>query len=364
MLKFSMIILFSIMNLSFLLCSSEFKSPELAPVGIQKLKDGGNNGVRYKNITILSGHSDKIFSIKFVVRYTPSFICIIELVSAAYDKTCRTWDINSGNQLVNREEDYKRIVSPNLEFKSECEGKTSCFKNYFEMQIHSVRDDRILNFLKITSDIKLTKWSPDSSKLAIVLNNQQLLIWNWQEDKVIDVKCCLWKYRSSNLPIFDNTYENDDVKRLEWSPDGKKIAVISKTGIVRIWNVATRTYVSLDSLVNCLAWSPDSSLIALALNDNSIKIIDSSTYLKIKNFGDLEDSIRLLSWPSHSEFLASVSNKYVIIWDAKTGQVLCDIKIEDHKISLVVWSSCNNYLALCCYDCNKIFICRRAYIQA
>jgi WD40 repeat protein len=306
--------------------------------------------LNFVEIAKLSGHTDKIFSIKWSNDSK-------QLVSAAYDKTLRKWDINSGNQISSSEVDFERTVSPNLEFKNECYDKIFCFKNYFQVEVYSVAN-KCLNYLRTTSDVKLTKWSPDSSKLAIVLDNKQLLIWNWQQEKVFDCKCRLFKCRE-NISTLHNIYENNDtIKRLEWSPDGNEIAVISQTGIVRIWDIATREYVQLDSLISGLAWSPDGRFIALAVNDKPIKIIDSLAYSEIKIFNDLEESIRLLSWSNNSKFLASVNEHNVILWNAQTGQILHTCNFDGPRISLVVWSPCDKYIALCCYRKNKIWIFR------
>lgn len=82
------------------------------------------------------------------------------------------------------------------------------------------------------------------------------------------------------------------IGRMEWSPDGKKIATPHQDGTVVVWDVETGgQLVTLDGhedRVICVSWSPDGQFIASGSDDQTLRIWEVAT----------GSSKQIVEWPS------------------------------------------------------------------
>ncbi len=172
------------------------------------------------------------------------------------------------------------------------------------------------------AQVSTVAWSPDSSKIASVQGgeDESLLIWDSSTGSLINKITYPQPYKAYAY-------------NLSWSPDGKRIASDSTALDVLIWNPTGKEVYALKGFetgrVGETAWSPDSSHVAAAGGDGTIRIWDLATavnVLTIQGGGPID-------WhPTDNKLAGSGGNGDVAyIWDAGTGREL--MKFE-HGASL------------------------------
>jgi WD40 repeat protein len=103
------------------------------------------------------------------------------------------------------------------------------------------------------------------------------------EDSTVDV----WNVAThTRVYTYTGHASTATILTVGWSPDGKRIASGDDLGIVEVWDALTGQHAyayrghadiytghwSSSNPVNSLAWSPDSSHIASASNDNTVQV--------------------------------------------------------------------------------------------
>ena len=84
---------------------------------------------------------------------------------------------------------------------------------------------------------------------------------------------------------------------------------------------------TIDSSVECVAFSPDGSKIAAA-HSNEIQIFDAQTQAKLGSMlSGHSDYVRAVSWSPYGTMLASSSDDRTIkLWDTQSGKVNSTLK--------------------------------------
>ncbi len=102
-------------------------------------------------------------------------------------------------------------------------------------------------------------WSSDGKRISCA-NLRKVEIWNTETGKLLQ------------------TYidHQNDIRAMEWSPDGKYIATGSDDKTVQIWDPDTGTRIFIyrghKDKVTSLTWSPDSTRIASACKDGTVHV--------------------------------------------------------------------------------------------
>jgi len=154
-----------------------------------------------------------------------------------------------------------------------------------------------------------------------------------------------------------------DIAALCWSPDSTYVAVGSRTGVVRIWNVAQGVLVvapgdSSTNAVSSLAWSPDGALLAIGRRAEPAVVLwdvrEAKQHAVLEDKADANRSVNYLAWSSDGKQLAATTDVAVRIWDvagARVVQSLDPQTPQDQAARLAAaWSADGKQIATLCGD--------------
>ncbi|TMC17669.1 MAG: hypothetical protein E6J34_18265, partial [Chloroflexi bacterium] len=165
---------------------------------------------------------------------------------------------------------------------------------------------------------RATAWSPDNKLLAV----------GGQNNETLHVFLTIWEL-ASGAQIFSTSYVPaaeigngaQGFMAVIWSPDGKRLAMMSETTGVKVWDVSRKkllqSYVGSGEGFNGagLAWSPDGKYIAVG-EQRVVRIWDTTTGQTRFSYRGHQGNIYWLSWSPRGNYIASASYDSVRVWRA------------------------------------------------
>ncbi len=189
------------------------------------------------------------------------------------------------------------------------------------------------NFLAVTTagygPAEVRVWHPDSGHTATLPDTHaaDMLCWSPDSRRIATAT----RYRQSAILTWDSSVFRDSLHSVvvtarAWSPDRSYLAtsIRSSEGGVRVWSRVDERSLSLPDTrgAELLAWSPDSSQLAVAgpgVNDVQVWNLGSLRTIGLPNSG----SARKLEWSPDSSHLAialNVEGTAVLVWNEAIGQ--------------------------------------------
>jgi WD40 repeat protein len=138
------------------------------------------------------------------------------------------------------------------------------------------------------------------------------------------------------------------VNSVAFSHDSTKLASASWDKTVRLWDASSgeclQTFTGHSSFVSSVAFSHDSTKLALALYDKTVRLWDASSGECLQTFTGHSGSVTSVAFSHDSTKLASTSwDKTVRLWDASSGECLQTFDVG--KVSQVFsFGSADSYL--------------------
>jgi WD40 repeat protein len=290
------------------------------------------------------------------------------LASASTDGTVKIWDTHSRNTATHtlRQPDQARTLawSPDGTQLAVAGRRTFPWVRDFTRDGVPVAMDA--GFTPVTMAVA---WSPDGSRLAsaggkglVVFDHATRLpvwqdpatsppitravAWNPTGTRLAAVKnsaLTLWD-SSSGKPLKSIKLPASSTGALAWSPDGRTIAAGVYHGIHLFDAFLTplRTLPGHKEGINCLAWSSDSTRLASAGGDSSVKIWDIRHGWAIHTLSGHGAPVQGLAWnPSGTRIASGSWDMSLKLWDTATGVNICTFEKPAgivQMIQAVAWS--------------------------
>jgi WD40 repeat protein len=181
--------------------------------------------------------------------------------------------------------------------------------------------------------VRSLDWNRDGTRLASAGDDGTVKVWDVSSGKVVST----FTYHVK-LPSNNGMAKPRYPSMLSLSPDGKQLAVAGEDEMVRILDVDTKQELKTlhgnpsrydgHDRVCAVAWSPDGKRLASASPDGSFLLWDTATWNKILELRPssgarllgMMNRVGALAWSPDGRQLASFSNLLhtgnVLIWDA------------------------------------------------
>ncbi|PQE19375.1 vegetative incompatibility HET-E-1 protein [Rutstroemia sp. NJR-2017a BBW] len=137
------------------------------------------------------------------------------------------------------------------------------------------------------------------------------------------------------------------VNCVAFSPNSKLLASASNDETVKVWDITGTGQQTLEGhigWVNSVTFSPDSKLLASASNDKTVKVWDITTGI-LQQTLEGHSSVISIAFSPDSKLIAWASNEIVKVWDAATGTVQQILQGHNGWINSVVFSPDSKLLA-------------------
>jgi WD40 repeat protein len=288
------------------------------------------------NNTILRGHTDAISSVSF----SPDGK---HIVSAAWDKTVRIWDAQTGRQVGQPLEGHTKLVN-SAAFSPDGKRIVSASMDH-TVRIWDAQTGRQIGqpLEGHTDAVNSAAFSPDGKHIVSASMDHTVRIWDAQTGRQI------------GQPLEGHT---DAVNSATFSPDGKCIVSAAWDQTVRIWDAQTGRQIGQPlkghtHIVLSAAFSPDGKRIVSAAFDNTVHIWDTQTSRQIGQLLEGHtDAVRSATFSPDGKHIASASDDHTIrIWDALTGRQIGQ-PLEGHTdaVNSAAFSPDGKHIVSASYD--------------
>jgi len=138
--------------------------------------------------------------------------------------------------------------------------------------------------------------------------------------------------------------KNHAIKSAAFSPDGKRLAVVLGDKTVRIWDAKSGHQIAVlrghTDEVNDAKFSPDGNLVITASDDDTAQLWDAASGNHIKTFLGSGDDVNSAAFsPDGTRVVAASDDDMARVWDVATGQQLILIRGHEDDVCTAVFSA-------------------------
>lgn len=155
----------------------------------------------------------------------------------------------------------------------------------------------------------------------------------------------LWSFREQSRMTLQG--HQDDVRDVEFSPDGKLIATGSNDATIKLWERSSKLLKTLkghQDRIYSISFSPDGQLIASASRDKTLKLWDRQGNFLATLTGH-QDSVLDVSFSADSQLIASASrDKTIKLWN-RQGNLLKTLTGHQERVNALSFSPDGKLLA-------------------
>ncbi|MBD3189391.1 MAG: DUF4062 domain-containing protein [Candidatus Heimdallarchaeota archaeon] len=250
-----------------------------------------------------------------------------KILTASRDGTLKLWDISTGELLQKLEGHTQGVTacafSPDGTKVLSGSGDFNAGKG--RLKLWDIATGEELKTLEGHSTVKACAFSPDGTKI-IALASTDIELWDVASGEQLQTLKGLW-------------YVND----CAFSPNGTYIlSASSYSGNHKIWDANTgellQTLEGYDAAEAC-AFSPDGTKILFGMVDETLKLLDTSTFEVLQTFkGHTHVVLDCAFSPDGSRILSASLDKSVKVWDTATGELLQTLQGHSERVYACAFS--------------------------
>jgi WD40 repeat protein len=144
----------------------------------------------------------------------------------------------------------------------------------------------------------------------------------------------LWRWETGEEPKKFTAVGNFGTELLQFSPDGTMLCILPQGEMITLWDVPTGRQTGstpLRAMANNLEFSPDGKTLAVASHPGALRppegghaidLLDTVTWSEVGRIPLGRVGVGHVSWSKDGSRLAGVSDYRAWAWDVKTGKVL------------------------------------------
>lgn len=137
---------------------------------------------------------------------------------------------------------------------------------------------------------------------------------------------------------------------IAWSPDSSRLAVGDYDGTVNIWDIFRKAIVSTyhghTLAIHELAWSPDGKRIASASEDKTVQVWDTTSGQNLVTYKDHNSSVTTVAWSHDGKYIASGGyDQHVRVWNPINGHTIFTYTKHRFPITYLIWSRDDSRIA-------------------
>ncbi|UKZ73631.1 hypothetical protein TrVFT333_001279 [Trichoderma virens FT-333] len=286
----------------------------------------------------LTGHKDIVRSVAF--SHNSSLIA-----SASRDTTIRLWSADKGDCIREFKGHDKEVTS--IAFSHNSSLIASASRDKTIRLWHTNSGKCIQEFKGHSDDVNCVVFSHDSSTIASASRDHTIRLWHINIDDYIEESDC---YNNNINPATaaEISGYNQETKRFRKdlgmvaiSHESSLVASLSYDNTVRIWRADTGDclWELRESFGNstsdeehmrnsCLIFSPDSSLVAFALDDNTLRLWGVNTGECVHELKGHENGVGYVAISHDSSLVASTSRGDIHLWRIDSGERIQKLKVD------------------------------------
>jgi WD40 repeat protein/tRNA A-37 threonylcarbamoyl transferase component Bud32 len=259
------------------------------------------------------------------------------IASIDYDGIIKVWDGDSGEELLTinttlGKGEYGRSVAISPDGKRIIAGRNS--KQVYEWD--AATGEKIRTFSMQDQSVFFVEYSPDGKKIAMGCAEGTIKIVDTETEK--EMILIEGKGMSQSLVV-----------SLAFSPDGSRLVSAGYDRMVRVWDTNTgkelTTLTGHPAPVSGAVFSPDGQLIASAAYGGQSRVWDPSEDRERKILKGHTDGIRYVVFTPDGKLLISASrDKTIKMWDVSRGEVIHTFSGHEDSIWSLAISSDGRYI--------------------
>lgn len=190
------------------------------------------------------------------------------------------------------------------------------------------------------------EWSPDGKYLALIDQEERVVVIA----SATGISVREISVRADNSKDVENPAEPSlaVLKSVSWSPNAKQLATVDSDGFLKIWEAVTGSLVSsyggLDSTVNNVVWSPDGKQVAVSSSYGKVELLNlAQGSMELVDDVSAWGVVRHLAWSPDSRLLAVATFGQVWVKHIDSGQNLYENALW---VTDIAWSPEGDLLAI------------------
>ncbi|MEZ4615542.1 MAG: WD40 repeat domain-containing protein [Caldilineaceae bacterium] len=279
-------------------------------------------GQPLKLLTTLSGHTD---SVAGGIAWNADGTA---LISAARDKSVRVWRLTPGGEAIQQINGYllDAVWHPTKQIVALSVAIADGYDAGIQVWIWDLQNDKLSKIImEHSSTVLRLQWSPDGKRLATASADKEVHMYDAQSGKRVDT-----------LPAYTGT-----VNDLAWSPDGQRIAYGGSNDFsIRLYqsNDGSSERFAASNFLISIVWQPSGRYIAAGASNNVIDVWNVDTGQR-SDWAGHDAAVSAVAWQPEGKWLASGGQDgQIIIWDTTSDDWLTgDIWKQGLDLGEQIW---------------------------